>query len=268
MSMPVYTTGFIDNVLVSGSRRFVQLMIIISNSGLATGTTYLEGYYIMAGVNQQFAAAGNELPPQTNQVYMYPISSMDYFRVELTASLFQVEATIFGISAGGVYTPLPVKQEPIRRITSEYRDDFTLSSADFAVLSFRRRPAIVLPEQYGAALLPQAVEILATRPVRYQLVLGGTVNGTYVNYPTPNTNTLNASTALQVNYTCSTVTGGSVVFSGQGTGLSGAHLNTAVNLIENQLKLPLPHNTAVTLVISSLTASDNIGVTFRMEEQW
>lgn len=266
--MPIYNTGYLQNVPVSGSRRFSQILVLIYNVGPSTGTVFLENYYVQSGSNQPFASEGFELLPQTNVTRTYPVTLLDFFLVQATISLFDIKMTVFGISASGQYTELPLQELPIRRITSDYRDGIALTSTDFPAISYQRRPSVSRPRQYGAALLPQGIEILSTRPVRYKLVLGATVNGTYSLFPTPTTQLSEAASALVVNYTSTTITGGQVVYQGEGTGLSGAYLNTVGNLIANQMFLALPNGTPITLVISSLTGSDNVGVVFRMEEQW
>lgn len=88
-----------------------------------------------------------------------------------------------------------------------------------------------------------------------------------MNYPTPTTAIPVTETALQVNYTCTTVTGGQVLTQGIGSGISGAYQNVAVNLLNQRLDYDL-QQVPVTLVVSSLAGADNVAAAFRMSEQW
>lgn len=266
--MPAYNTGFVENVIVSGSRRYNQILVLLTNTGTTSGSAFLEGLYTATGVNQHFASEGFNLVSQSNAIRTFSVALVDFFDVQIIASIQGISMEVFGISSTGQYTTLPVQELPVRRITADYREDITLTGDDFAALSFRRRSAFTRPRQYAAALLPQSIEILATRPIRYKLVLGGTVDGTYSLFPTPTTQLSETETALTVNYTCTTVTGGEVVYQGQGAGLSGAYTNIPEDLLANRLLKPLPPDTAITLVVSSLTGTDKVAVTFRMEEQW
>jgi hypothetical protein len=266
--MPTYNTGYLENVSVSGVRRYNQIVVLISNSSQNSGTAFLEGYYVLSGVNQPFASEGFDMFPQSNATRTYPTNLLDYFQIQVTVSLYEINVRMFGVSSSGQYTSIPVNELPIRRITSDYRDDMALTSADFPAISYQRRSTFSRPKQYAAALLPAGVEILATRPIRYKLVLGATVNGTYTTFPTATTQLSESVSALVVNDTCTTITGGQVIYQGEGTGLSGAYQNTVDNLINNQLLLALPAGVSITLAVSSLVGNDNVATVFRMEEQW
>lgn len=268
--MPTYSTGYVENPSVSGVRRFNSIVMLLTNSATTSGTAFLESFYVatVSGANQPFAAEGFDMTSQTHAVRNFSVSTMDYFVVQTTVSLPEIAMKVFGVSSSGQYVSLPVGEIPSRRITGQYRDNISIDGSDFAAISFRRRSAFTRPRQYAATLLPQSVEILATRPVRYKLILGGTVNGTYTLFPTPNTELNESSSAMEVNYTCTTVTGGQIVYQGQGTGLSGAYQNTKDNLLANNLLVALPPSTPITLTISCQAGTDKAAVTFNMEEQW
>ncbi|MEK4325106.1 hypothetical protein MKX70_04350 [Paenibacillus sp. FSL R7-0312] len=104
-------------------------------------------------------------------------------------------------------------------------------------------------------------------PIRYKVIAGGSVNGAFVNYPTPTTAIPVTETTLQVNYTCTAVTGGRVITQGIGSGISGAYQNVAMNLVNQQLLHDMQQE-PITLVVSSLAGEDNLAATFRMIEQW
>lgn len=126
---------------------------------------------------------------------------------------------------------------------------------------------MTIPEAVTAEIKTDGLEILASTPIRYKVIAGGSVNGAFVNYPTPTTAIPVTETALQVNYTCTAVTGGRVITQGIGSGISGAYQNVAVNLVNQQLLYDMQQE-PITLVVSSLAGEDNLAATFRMSEQW
>ncbi|OMD09132.1 hypothetical protein, partial [Paenibacillus odorifer] len=130
-----------------------------------------------------------------------------------------------------------------------------------------RRPGFAIPQGLAAEIRPAALDVMSKRPVRYMVVAGGTLDGAFENYPTPTTNIPVTDTALLVNYTCTTVTGGKVIMQGTGSGISGAYANLAVNLLNERLSYEF-HDEPVTLVVNSLSGGDDLAVTFKMSEQW
>lgn len=182
-------------------------------------------------------------------------------------SLEQMRVRIYLVDSSGLWISVPLQPVVLNRITSEFRNNIAVTDSDTAVISFRRSAAVTIPEAVAAEIRPDGLEILASTPIRYKVIAGGTVNGTFVNYPTPTTAIPATETALLVNYTCTAVTGGRVITQGIGSGISGAYQNVALNLLNQQLLYNVQDN-PVTLVVSSLAGEDNVAAAFRMAEQW
>lgn len=264
--MPVLRTGVVENIAISGTRPIYQIQVLMTNNNGVSGTGFIEGSYL-SGSKTPFALSGIDFLPGAVSSKVYLVD-YDFFQVDLYVSLPGITMNVFAVSPVGDYSEIPVTETPTRRITAAFRDDLAVTSTEFAAISFIRRLSFSQPYQYAAALLPQSLDLLGTKPFRYKVVLGGTTDGAYVPYPIPGTNISAVDTALLVNYTCTTLTGGQVIFEGQGTGLSGTYVNMSMNLLNNQLYTALPKGTSVTLVIVSLLGSDSMAATFRMEEQW
>ena len=96
--------------------------------------------------------------------------------------------------------------------------------------------------------------------------MGGTLNGTFDNYPTATTIIPDSETALLVNNTSTTITGGEVVFQGVTGGGEG---NARVLASAQLLDFTLPENAIVTLAVASLgSATNTVDAVFRVTESW
>lgn len=264
--MPVLTTEVISNVTETGGRPFAQYAIILVNNSGFSANVYLEGISISNGSQTFFAQETVTLPASGAAVRNYP-AFFDFAQFIAYASMNQVTVQAFAIDSNHAYTKLPVVPMNFKRITSEFRNNILVTASEQAVLSYRRTSNFALPTQFGAALFAQGVEIISSLPIRYKLVQGGTVNGTFQSFPTPTTNIPTDSTALQVNFTCTTVTGGRVVYEGQTFGASEAFFNAVILFDDNKLA-DLPEEQPLTLVVSAIDGPDQIFVTFRMFEEW
>jgi hypothetical protein len=243
-----------------------QAVVKVVNNGTSRAVIYLTGLNNDLSPESLFAQELLEVDYQEVITRTYNITQ-HFFQFNAVYSQEKLRVQIFLVDSAGVYYPVNLQRIAVSRITSEFRDNIAVTTADFAAISFRRSGTVTNPEAVAAELRADSLEILASTPVRYKVVAGGTVNGSFVNFPTPTTAIPIAETALLVNYTCTAVTGGRVITQGLGSGISGAYQNVSVNLLSQLLLYDLQEE-PVTLVISSLAGEDNVAATFRMSEQW
>lgn len=264
--MPFLTTNTITSNPAGGIGPISQAVVIAVNNGTSRAVVYMTGLNNDVSPEPLFAEELFEVNEREVVSKTYNITP-ELFQFNVVYSQEKLRVRIFLIDSAGVWFPVNLQRLAVSRITSEFRDNITVTAADFAAISFRRSPSLIIPEGAAAEIRPAGAEILTSTPIRYKIVAGGTVNGAYVNYPTPTTAIPVTDTALQVNYTCTTVTGGRVIAQGIGSGISGAYQNVSVNLM-NELLLYDLEEESVTLVISSLAGEDILAATFRMSEQW
>lgn len=263
--MAVLTTNTITRNPTGVLGPISQAVIKIVNSGTAKTVVYIT--VLNNDVSPATLFAQELFEVNYREVVSKTYNITDFFQFNVLYSQEKLGVQIFLVDSGGKWFPVSLTQLAVSRITSEFRDNIAVTSTDFAAISFRRNGALTIPEGVAADIRPDGVEILASTPIRYKIVAGGTVNGSFVNFPTPTTAFSVNDTALQVNYTCSTVTGGRVITQGLGSGISGAYQDVVVNLLNQQLVYDLQEE-PVTLVVSSLAGEDNLAATFRMAEQW
>ncbi|WP_151735555.1 hypothetical protein [Paenibacillus tengchongensis] len=264
--MSVLTTNTLTRQPTDGLAAISQAVVKVTNNGPAKAVVYLTGLNNDGSSQTLFAQGLFEVDYQEVVSLTYNITQT-YFQFNVVASQEQLRVQIFLVDAAGVWSPVRLQPIGVKRITSEFRDNMTVTAANFAAISFRRNPGVSVPEAVAAEIRPDGFEILASTPIRYMIVAGGTLNGSFVNFPTATTPIPANDTALQVNNTCTTVTGGRVITQGLGSGLSGAYQSVAVNLIAQMLLYDLQEE-PVTLVISSLAGEDNIAAAFRITEEW
>lgn len=159
------------------------------------------------------------------------------------------------------------KYNPIYRITSERRSVNAVPATLVPVISFRRKTEF--PSGSGRPnsidINLDQISIIASNDISYQVLLGGTVDGTFVNFPTANTNIPDNETGLLVNNTSTTITGGETLFQGVSSGGAGV---SQVTLSQSLLDFNLPTNEIVTLAVSNLGSAANIIAVFRVTESW
>jgi hypothetical protein len=265
-TLPVLSTSTIINLPVDGTRPIDQVVIEVVNNGSAGAACYLTGLANSASPQTVIIEELFELQYRETLSKTYPIVE-DLFQFNFVYSQEQLKIQVFLVDVNGVWTAVNLDVFQVSRITSEIRDNVSVTSTDFAAISFMRSPAFTIPQGLAAEIRPAALDILSKRPVRYMVVAGGTLDGTFENFPTPTTDIPVTDTALLVNYTCTTVTGGKVIMQGTGSGISGAYANLAVNLLNERLSYEL-QDEPVTLVVNSLSGDDDLAVTFKMSEQW
>ncbi|MEK4003231.1 hypothetical protein [Paenibacillus sp. FSL H3-0333] len=264
--MPILTTNMLTKNPTPGAGHISQAVVKVVNNGIAQGTVYLTGYNNDVSPSTLFAQELFESNYREVVTKTYNITQ-NFFQFNISYSQEQVRVRIFLVDSSGLWSPVTLQPMALSRITSEFRNNIPVTSSDTAAISFRRSTTIAVPEAVAAEIVPDGLEILASTPIRYKVIAGGTVNGAFVNYPTPTTAIPVTETALLVNYTCTAVTGGRVLTQGIGSGISGAYQNVAVNLLNQRLAYDL-QQVPVTLVVSSLAGEDNVAATFRMSEQW
>ena len=264
--MPVLSTNTIINLPVDGTQRINQVVIKIVNNGLASAVCYLTGLSNdsspqMVIIEELFKLQYRESFSKTYEMVE------ELFQFNFVYSQEQLKIQVFLVDVDGIWTAVDLEAFAVSRMTSEIRDNVSVTAADYAAISFKRSPDFTIPEGVATEIRPASIDILSKRPVRYMIVAGGTIDGTFENYPTPTTLIPITDTALQVNYTCTTVTGGKVIMQGTGSGISGAYENLGVNLLNERLSYEL-QDEIITLVVTSLSGSDDLAVTFKMSEQW
>ncbi|MED5018093.1 hypothetical protein P9847_12345 [Paenibacillus chibensis] len=263
--MPVFSSEVIANVSQAEGRVYTQYSLIFVNNCGYNVNIYFEGFSV-SGSKQLFAQETVTMPPNGVFIREYP-AFFDFAQFLFYVSMNRVTVQMFAAYANSEYTPISISPTLARRITSDFRNHIMLTASEQAVMSYKRVPDFTLPEQFGAALYAQGVEIISSLPVRYKMVQGGTVDGSFQYFPTPTTDIPTDSTALMVNFTCTTVTGGQVIYEGQTYGASEAYFNAVIPFNDHNLA-NLPEDQPLTLVVSAMDGSDEIFVTFRMLEEW
>ena len=178
-------------------------------------------------------------------------------------------ATSFNLFVGGREYSIIGKYEPTFRVTSERRTISNVTTTLTPVISFARKA--VFPT--GSARTNsvevdlEELNIISTADLAYQVLLGGTINGTFVNYPTATTIIPDSETALLVNTTSTTITGGEVIFQGI---TSGAGENTRTLATAELLSFVLPDNAIVTLAVVRIGGSgtNTVNASFSVTESW
>jgi len=179
-------------------------------------------------------------------------------------------ATSFNLFVGGRQYSIIGKYEPTFRVTSERRTVSNVTTTLTPVISFARKT--VFPT--GSARTNsvevdlEEVNLIATSAdIGYQILLGGTVNGTFVNYPTATTIIPDSETSLLVNTTSTTITGGEVIFQGITSGTGG---NSRILATAELLSFALPDNAIVTLAVVRVAGSpsNTVSASFSVTESW
>lgn len=177
----------------------------------------------------------------------------------------------FSLFVGGRQYSIIGKFDPVFRITSERRTVTNVTSTLVPLISFNRKPVFpagsARPNSVQINL--EAVEILTDADLAFQILVGGTVNGTFVNFPTATTNIPTNETALLVNTTATSITGGEVVY--QGLAAAGVSEETSRVLVSQELlDFEVPDNLIVTLAVATLGAggSNTVTAVFRVTENW
>ncbi|TCK98514.1 hypothetical protein EDC19_0936 [Natranaerovirga hydrolytica] len=168
---------------------------------------------------------------------------------------------------GGRQYSIIGKYNPEFRITSERRNA-TATTTGVPVISFQRK-AVFPPGSARANSVSvnlEGVDIVTSDDVFFQIIVGGTLDTPYVNFPTATTEIPDNETALLVNATATTITGGEVVFQGVVSGAAGV-ANRDLG-VADLLDFELPDDQSVSLVIGTFTGTTAVSAVFRVTEEW
>ncbi|WP_419888910.1 hypothetical protein [Paenibacillus xylanexedens] len=178
-------------------------------------------------------------------------------------------AASYTLFVGGRQYSIIGKYNPTFRVTSERRRVTNLTSTLTPVLSFTRKA--IFPSGSARTNSVQVdleeLNIISSVDLSYQVLVGGTLDGAFINYPTATTIIPDSETALLVNNSSTTITGGEVVFQGvTGGGTGVARILASSELLD----FTLPENQVVTLAVSNIggAGSNIVDVVFRVAESW
>lgn len=178
-------------------------------------------------------------------------------------------AAAFTLFVGGRQYSIVGKYEPIFRVTSERRTLSNVGTTLIPVISFTRKA--VFPASSARAnsvsVGLERVSIISTADLGYQILLGGTIDGTYANYPTATTIIPDSETALLVNTNCTGITGGTVVFQGVTSGIANESRTLAS---QSLLDFELPIGEIVTLAVVRIAGNpiNTVYSSFSVTESW
>ena len=178
-------------------------------------------------------------------------------------------AEAYTLFVGGRQYSIIGKYDPTFRVTSERRRVTNLTSTLTPVLSFTRKA--IFPSGSARTNSVQVdleeINIISSVDLSYQVLVGGTLDGAFINYPTATTIIPDSETALLVNNSSTTITGGEVVFQGiTGGGTGGNRILASSELFD----FTLPENQVVTLAVSNIggAGSNIVDVVFSVAESW
>jgi len=108
---------------------------------------------------------------------------------------------------------------------------------------------------------------MSTTDLVYQILIGGTINGSYGNFPTSTTIIPDTEMALLVNTTCTTISNGKTVFQGISSGNNDL---SKVLAVTDLLNFTLPINQNITLAVARIgsNSSNTVNSVIRVTESW
>lgn len=178
-------------------------------------------------------------------------------------------AVAFDLFVGGRQYNIIGKYRPVNRVTSERRTVTNVGTTLIPVISFTRKA--VFPASSARAnsvsVGLEKISIISTTDLNYQVLLGGTIDGAYANYPTATTIIPDSETALLVNTTCTTITGGEVILQGLTSGLAN---NNRTLASQSLLDFELPIGEMVTLAVVRIAGNpvNTVYSSFSVTESW
>ncbi|WP_338706135.1 hypothetical protein [Paenibacillus amylolyticus] len=185
-------------------------------------------------------------------------------RAEIFNNGTESELNLF---VGGRQYSILGKYNPVFRVTSERRT-VTATGSLTPILSFQRKTSF--PPGSGRAnsvsVKLESIDLITTDDIYYQIILGGTINGGFVNFPTATTNIPTSETALLINNTLTTIADGQVLLQGLVAGVAGSvRISASASLLDFQL----PDSEIVTLAVANLSGGTNpVTATFSLTEEW
>ncbi|MBU3114792.1 hypothetical protein [Clostridium lacusfryxellense] len=179
-------------------------------------------------------------------------------------------ATGFNLFVGGRQYSIIGKYNPTFRVTSERRTITNITTTLTPIISFTRKAIFPIgsARSNSVEVNLEEINIITSADLAYQVLLGGTLNGAFADYPTATTIIPLNETSLQVNTTSTTITGGEVVFQGVTPGGTGS--GTRVLATAELLNFTLPLDEIVTLAVVRIAGSPTNSVTasFSVTESW
>ena len=176
-------------------------------------------------------------------------------------------ATALNLFVGGRQYSILGKYSPVFRVTSERRT-VTATGTLTPILSFQRKA--VFPagsaRTNSVSIKLEGIDLVTSDDIYYQVILGGTINGAFVDFPTATTNIPLSETALTVNSTLTTIIGWSSTITRLSSWSSGsARILASASLLDFQL----PDTEIVTLAVANLAGGSNsVTATFSLTEEW
>ncbi|MDQ0656161.1 collagen-like protein [Paenibacillus sp. W2I17] len=185
-------------------------------------------------------------------------------RAEIFNNGTESELNLF---VGGRQYSVLGKYNPVFRVTSERRT-VTATGSLTPILSFQRKTSF--PPGSGRAnsvsVKLESIDLITTDDIYYQIILGGTINGGFVNFPTATTNIPTSETALLINNTLTTIADGQVLLQGLVAGVAGS---VRISASSSLLDFQLPDSEIVTLAVANLSGGTNpVTATFSLTEEW
>ena len=178
-------------------------------------------------------------------------------------------AAVFNLFVGGRQYNIIGKYKPTIRVTSERRTVNNVGTTLIPVISFTRKA--VFPagsaRTNSVSVGLEKISIISSTDLSFQILLGGTIDGAYANYPTATTIIPDSETALLVNTTCTAITGGEVIFQGL---TSGRANNNIVLASQSLLDFELPIGESVTLAVVRIAGDpvNTVYSSFSVTESW
>ncbi|GEN46856.1 hypothetical protein [Alkalibacillus haloalkaliphilus] len=177
------------------------------------------------------------------------------------------ETTSFLIRVAGRQYSILGENVPSFRVTSARRT-VTATTTLTPLLSFQRKAEFPAgsgrPNSINVTL--EGLDLVTGADIFYQIVLGGTLNTAFSDFPTANTNIPATETALRVNNTATSFsTPGQVVFQGLAVGGQGNQTNLTEG---NLLDIVLPSTSIITLAVGTFSGSTTVQGVFRASEEW
>jgi hypothetical protein len=161
------------------------------------------------------------------------------------------------------------KYDPTIRVTSERRTITDVTTTLTPVISFTRKAEFPAgsARANSVEVSLEEINIISSADIAYQVLLGGTLDGSFENYPTVTTIIPDSETALLVNRTSTTITGGEVVFQGVTSGGGGG---TRVLATAELLDFTVPIDEVITLAVVRIAGSptNTVNAVFRVTESW
>ena len=178
-------------------------------------------------------------------------------------------AAALNLFVGGRQFSILGAYNPVYRVTSDRRTVLALEQDLIPIVSFQRKA--VFPagsaRSNSVSIKLKGVDLVHSADICYQVILGGTMDGEFVNFPTDNTSIPLSETALTVNNTLTTISGGQVLFQGlvAGTTSGSARISTSDFLPDFQL----PDTETITLAVYNLfPAVNDVHGIFSLTEEW